>query len=101
MSHWDQQELILVTGKGGVGKSTCAAGIALGLAQMGKRTLLVDLAARPSIRDMFSVPTTAREPMAPIAQTPTYALHIKMEDAIRDYFSGIPAGGTTRRYRNE
>ena len=94
MAHWDQQELILVTGKGGVGKSTCAAGIALGLAQRGKRTLLVDLAARPSIRDMFSVPTTAREPMAPIAQTPNFfALHIKMEDAIRDYFSeSLPVG---------
>ena len=94
MSHWDNQELILVTGKGGVGKSTCAAGIALGLAQQGKKTLLVDLAARPSIRDMFSVPTTAREPIAPITSTPTfYALHIKMEDAIRDYFSeSLPVG---------
>ena len=69
MSYWDRQELILVTGKGGVGKSTCAAGMALGLAQNGKRTLLIDLAARPSIRDMFSVPTTAREPMAPIRKT--------------------------------
>lgn len=94
MSHWDDQGLILVTGKGGVGKSTCAAGIALGLAQQGKRTLLVDLAARPSIRDMFSVPTTAHEPVAPIASTPMfYALHIKMEDAIRDYFSeALPVG---------
>lgn len=93
-SLWDKQELILVTGKGGVGKSTCAAGIALGLAQQGKRTLLVDLAARPSIRDMFSVPTTAREPVAAVAATPNfYALHIKMEDAIRDYFAeSLPVG---------
>lgn len=94
MSSWATQKLVLVTGKGGVGKSTCAAGIALSLARSGKRTLLVDLAARPSIRDMFAVPTTAREPIAPITSEPNfYALHIRMEEAIRDYFSeSLPVG---------
>ena len=94
MSTWDSQKLVLVTGKGGVGKSTCAAGIALSLARSGKSTLLIDLAARPSIRDMFAVPTTAREPIAPITSEPNFfALHIRMEEAIRDYFSeSLPVG---------
>jgi anion-transporting ArsA/GET3 family ATPase len=40
------QRLHLVTGKGGVGKSTVAAGLALKLAQAGEKTLLVELGER-------------------------------------------------------
>ncbi len=41
------KRLVLVTGKGGVGKSTCSAAIAVAAARDGKRVLLVELGARP------------------------------------------------------
>jgi anion-transporting ArsA/GET3 family ATPase len=41
MSSLDQRRFLFVTGKGGVGKSTVAAALALGMARRGRRVLLV------------------------------------------------------------
>lgn len=51
MNNSSQQEIILVTGKGGVGKSAVAAAIALKKAQQGKKTLLVELGDQSFFRD--------------------------------------------------
>ena len=45
----------LVTGKGGVGKSTVSAALALALSQKGQRTLLVELGERSFLRYLFHV----------------------------------------------
>jgi anion-transporting ArsA/GET3 family ATPase len=48
--------LHVVTGKGGTGKTTVAAALALGLAAGGKRVLLVEVEARQGIAQLFDTP---------------------------------------------
>jgi anion-transporting ArsA/GET3 family ATPase len=47
------RRLLVVTGKGGVGKSTVAAALALVAARLGKRVLVVDVDAKGTIADRF------------------------------------------------
>src|SRR3954451_151105 len=48
--------LHVVTGKGGTGKTTVAAALALALASGGKRTLLCEVEGRQGIAQLFDVP---------------------------------------------
>jgi anion-transporting ArsA/GET3 family ATPase len=47
------RRLIFVTGKGGVGKTTVAAGLALLAAQRGKRTLVCEVDAKGNLADFY------------------------------------------------
>ena len=57
----DSKQLILVGGKGGVGKTTCAAAIALRMAESGRRTLILSSDPTPSLSDIFEITVGARE----------------------------------------
>jgi anion-transporting ArsA/GET3 family ATPase len=46
--------LLVVTGKGGVGKSTCAAALAVAGARAGRRTCLVEVEGRQTMARLFS-----------------------------------------------
>ncbi|MBP1747656.1 MAG: arsenite-activated ATPase ArsA [Deltaproteobacteria bacterium] len=46
-------KLIMVGGKGGVGKTTCASGIALKIARDGRRVLIITSDPAPSLSDIF------------------------------------------------
>lgn len=48
-----QRRLLVVTGKGGVGKSTVAAALGLAAARRGRRTAIVEVAGRDDISRMF------------------------------------------------
>lgn len=67
MNNSTQQEIILVTGKGGVGKSAVAAAIALKKAQQGKKTLLVELGDQSFFSDYLG---TSVSPVS-VGFTPT------------------------------
>jgi anion-transporting ArsA/GET3 family ATPase len=54
VNRWPAR-LHVVTGKGGTGKTTVAAALALGLAAGGKRTLLVEVEGRQGIAQLFEL----------------------------------------------
>ena len=51
-------KLLFVSGKGGVGKSTVAAALALLAAQHGKRTLAIEIDAKGNLSDFFEAGPT-------------------------------------------
>jgi anion-transporting ArsA/GET3 family ATPase len=55
-TDWDGVRLHVVTGKGGTGKTTVAAALALALASGGKKVLLMEVEGRQGIAQLFDVP---------------------------------------------
>ena len=75
--------LRLFTGKGGVGKSTLVAGVALACAERGQRPLVVELGHRASMEGLFGVEGIG---YAPREVAPgVHARNAEARDAIEDY----------------
>ncbi len=95
MSDWPQVRLHVVTGKGGTGKSTVAAALALALASHGKRVLLCEVEGRQGIARMFDVDPLPYEERRLATGLPdesgrtgvVHALHIDPESALLEYLS--------------
>ncbi len=82
-------QLHIVTGKGGTGKTTVAAALALGLAARGKTVLLCETEGRQGIAQIFDVPPLPYEERL-VARGTTgagdvYALAIDAESALLEY----------------
>lgn len=80
--------LHIVTGKGGTGKTTAAAALALHLAAGGRRILLIEVEGRQGIAQLFDVPQLPyEERKVAIARGggDVYALAIDPEDALYEY----------------
>ncbi|HSJ21888.1 MAG TPA: ArsA-related P-loop ATPase [Nocardioidaceae bacterium] len=88
---WDDVLLHVVTGKGGTGKTTVAASLALALASRGKTVLLCEVEGRQGLAQLFDVPPLPYEETR-IASGPDdggdlYALAIDPESALLEYLA--------------
>ncbi len=102
MSDFPEVRLHVVTGKGGTGKTTVAAALALALARGGRRVLLTEVEDRQGIAQLFDSPPLPYDERK-IAVAPgggdVFALAIDPEMALLDYLhmfyklspNGIPA----------
>jgi len=87
-TDWDGVRLHVVTGKGGTGKTTVAAALALALASGGRKVLLVEVEGRQGIAQLFDCPPLPYEERR-VAVAPhggdVYALAIDTEEALIEY----------------
>jgi anion-transporting ArsA/GET3 family ATPase len=79
------RRLLFVTGKGGVGKTTVAAAIALLGASRGKRTLVGEVDAKGNLADFFSVEPTGWKPRE--VQPRLWAMSMDTEESLKEYLA--------------
>ena len=92
-TDWDGVRLHVVTGKGGTGKTTVAAALALALAARGRKVLLMEVEGRQGIAQLFDCPplpyTERKVAVAPGAPAlpggDVYALAVDPEEALLEY----------------
>jgi anion-transporting ArsA/GET3 family ATPase len=105
---WPEQvaraRLHVVTGKGGTGKTTVAAALALALATGGRRVLLIEVEGRQGIAQLFDtqpLPYAEKRIAAAPGGGEVRALHVDAEAALLEYFAMFYnlgfAGRTLRR----
>ena len=95
MTDWPKVQLHVVTGKGGTGKSTVAAPLALAQAGSGRNVLLCEVEGRQGIARMFDVDPLPYEERRVAKGLPdvhgragqVHALHIDPESALLEYLS--------------
>ncbi len=92
-TDWDGVRLHVVTGKGGTGKTTVAAALALALASNGRPVLLMEVEGRQGIAQLFDVPPLPYEERR-VAVAPAddvrpggdvYALAVDPQSALIEY----------------
>lgn len=90
-SNWSESaaaaRLHFVSGKGGTGKTTVAAALALALAAGGKRVLLAEVEGRQGIAQLFQIPPLpyAETPVALLGDGAVLAQPIDVEAAFLEY----------------
>ncbi|QYG91523.1 AAA family ATPase [Iamia sp. SCSIO 61187] len=79
------RRLLFVTGKGGVGKSTVTAGLALLAAERGKRTLVCEVDAKGGLAGFFESSATGFDPTE--VQPNLFAMAMDTEASLKEYLS--------------
>lgn len=88
--------LSFFTGKGGVGKSTVVAAIALEARRRGMRPLVVELGHRASMQAVFGVDDVGHEPVE--VAPGVFATNVDLDEALRDYVAEhVPVRALGRR----
>lgn len=78
-----ERRLLIVTGKGGVGKTSVCAALALAAAREGRRVLCCEVGAKPRLAPLFG---EAQEEITPLEVRPgLFTLSVRPEPAMREY----------------
>ena len=91
--------LHVVTGKGGTGKTTAAAALALAIAESGRKVLLVEVESRQALAQLFDIPPMpyAEQRLTSVGNGgQVYGLAIDPEQAMLEYlemFYGLKRAG--------
>lgn len=78
-----QKRLLVVAGKGGVGKSTVSAALALIASRLGKRVLVAEIHGSERMSHFFEVPPVG--PRITEIRPNLFAVNIQPKDAMREY----------------
>lgn len=78
------RSLLLFTGKGGVGKSSLVAGVALASAKQGRRPLIVELGHRASMEAIFGGQRIDSQPVS--VHPGVHAVNLDLDANLRHYF---------------
>lgn len=83
MTQLPRPRLLVITGKGGVGKSTVSAALALALARAGQRTLLCEVNSGGGTTALMGYPAAGPE----LAQLegPLWSVDVRPAEAMREY----------------
>jgi anion-transporting ArsA/GET3 family ATPase len=79
------RELLFVTGKGGVGKTSVAAALATFAARQGKRTLVCEVDAKGALADAFECSPLAFKARA--IESDLWAMAMNTEDSLKEYLA--------------
>jgi anion-transporting ArsA/GET3 family ATPase len=77
------RRLVVVTGKGGTGKSTISAAIALAAARKGKKVLVCEVVAKERVADFFGRPPSGTQIRELVPNL--YSIHVRPREAMREY----------------
>lgn len=81
--HLLDRRLLFVTGKGGVGKTTVAAALALLAANEGRRTLVCEVDAKGNLAEFYGTKPLKFEPTE--VQSNLFAMTMDTEESLREY----------------
>ena len=92
MSALLDRRLLVVTGKGGVGKTTVAAALGLVAARAGKRTIVAEVARRGDVASVFD--REGSQPFEEVQLAPNlFHISIDPQDALEEYLRDqLPSG---------
>ena len=82
------RQLLLFTGKGGVGKSTVVAALGVAAAQRGHRPLIVELGHRASMGSIFPGTSIDHRPRPVACGGRLAAMNLELDEALFDYIAG-------------
>ena len=77
------RRLVVVTGKGGTGKSTISAAVALAAARRGKKVLVCEVVAKERVADFFGRPSSGTQIRELVPNL--YSIHVRPREAMREY----------------
>src|SRR5438270_245807 len=79
------RRVVLLTGKGGVGKSTTSAALALLGAQQGKKVLVIEVDAKGNVPDFFDSHRVGFRPRK--IHKNIYGLSMQLKDSMQEYLA--------------
>jgi anion-transporting ArsA/GET3 family ATPase len=80
-----QRRFVLITGKGGVGRTTVSTALALAAAHMGLRTCLVQMNSRDDVGPLIGHSAATYQPVRLDPQLPLWGATLTPAEALREY----------------